>query len=162
MRQVDNDITCYEDKGFQRTLPRLNRQEKGVTMAFPNDGIVNKIVLQNIAKSQMKLDYAYGEQDRQKAEMKKLANKVSDSLEGTEKNPHHENKSNVKKYNMLTLQNLYELNVDREVPMEKTNFRSTFVVDRPVVPSYKTTYGTSFCKGEKDLLRETKSLMKTK
>lgn len=37
----------------------------------------------------MKLDYVFGEQNRQQAEMKKLANKVADSLEGTEKNPHH-------------------------------------------------------------------------
>lgn len=41
MRAVDNDITCYEDKGFQRTLPRLNRQGKGVSTAFPNDGYVH-------------------------------------------------------------------------------------------------------------------------
>ena len=61
----------------------------------------------------MKLDYVFGEQNRQQAEMKNLANKVADSLEVTEKTPHHQNKSNVKKYNMLTLQNLYELNVNR-------------------------------------------------
>ena len=44
MRAVDNDITCYEDKGFQRTLPRLNRQGKGVSTAFPNDGYVQKAI----------------------------------------------------------------------------------------------------------------------
>ena len=82
---------------------------------------------------------------------------------GTEKNPYHENKSNVKKYSMLTLENMYELGVNREVPMEKTNFRSTFAVDKEVPKLYDTTYGASFGgSGGRDVMRETKSLVKTR
>lgn len=63
---------------------------------------------------------------------------------------------------MLTLQNLYELNVDRQVLMEKTDFRSTFRVEKQNPLEYKTTYDASFSNGQKDVFRETKSLMKTK
>lgn len=53
IRPLDNDITCYEEKGFQRALPRLTRQGKGVSTAFLSDGF-------NVTKSQMKMDYPHG------------------------------------------------------------------------------------------------------
>ena len=63
---------------------------------------------------------------------------------------------------MLNEKNINELDVLRGVPMCKTDFRSTFRVDKSVPSGYQTTYGSSFGKGEKDPLRETMSLQKSR
>ena len=42
-----------------------------------------------------------------------MSNKVSDPLTGTEKNPYHEHKANPKKYTMLNMKNLNEIDVKR-------------------------------------------------
>lgn len=46
--------------------------------------------------------------------------------------------------------------------MNKTDFKSTFRVDKNVPNVYQTTYGGSFCKGEKNSFRETMSLQKNR
>ena len=64
---------------------------------------------------------------------------------------------------MLNENNIHELEVNREVTMYGSDFRSTFRVDRSVPTKYETTYGASFTKEENiDSLTQTMEMHRTR
>lgn len=72
----------------------------------------------------MKAEYPHGEQQSMVAEMRRPFDKNSSNTKGTNVHPHSELKCVQKSYHYLNDKNAEELNVNRDVVMYGSDFRS--------------------------------------
>lgn len=94
----------------------------------------------------MKLDYPHGQIESYMKAAERPVDKNTDKTHSAPFHPHSEIKLQGKDYKVLTRSNMKELHNEREVPMNTTDFRSTFSVHQPAHNRLfsETTYAFSY------------------